>query len=273
MHTTSYGSRPAITLALLLGSTMLGAADPEDGGLPGADTPTPDIEAGREKSHICIACHGEEGVSQQDNYPHLHGQQETYLLRQMRTFRDGGDRRDPIMTPMLENMTDQDLVNLAAYYASFANILGSTDEAEKKDKTAFATPALSAEAKAEAKEKIAAASGEPLSAAEPPSTDMSASAETVPSPAPSVAAPATPAAGSTEAGKTKSAACAACHGVDGRGTTPLFPNLNGQKPEYLAVQLKAFREGKRTDPTMAPMAMALTDQDIADLAAFYGSLK
>jgi cytochrome c553 len=37
--------------------------------------------------------------------------------------------------------------------------------------------------------------------------------------------------------------------------------------------LKAFRDGKRTDPTMAPMAMPLSDQDIADLAAFYGGLK
>jgi cytochrome c553 len=86
-------------------------------------------------------------------------------------------------------------------------------------------------------------------------------------------APAAAGAGDAAAGQTKSAACAACHGADGRGTTPLFPNLNGQKPEYLMAQLKAFRDGKRTDPTMAPMAMALTDQDIGDLAAFYGALK
>jgi cytochrome c553 len=100
------------------------------------------------------------------------------------------------------------------------------------------------------------------------------SAEVVAEPAPA-AAPAQAAAGPGDAtsGQAKSAACAACHGADGRGTTPLFPNLNGQKPEYLAVQLKAFRDGKRSDPTMAPMAMALTDQDIADLAAFYGGLK
>ena len=54
---------------------------------------------------------------------------------------------------------------------------------------------------------------------------------------------------------------------------PLFPNLNGQKPEYLMAQLKAFRDGKRTEPTMVPMAMPLSDQDIADLASFYGGLK
>ena len=61
--------------------------------------------------------------------------------------------------------------------------------------------------------------------------------------------------------------------MDGRGTSPLFPNLNGQKAEYLARQLKAFRDGTRQDPTMAPMVAALTDADIADLAAFYADLE
>jgi cytochrome c553 len=79
--------------------------------------------------------------------------------------------------------------------------------------------------------------------------------------------------GDPSAGKTKSAACAGCHGMDGRGTSTLFPNLNGQKPDYLARQLTAFRDGTRQDPTMAPMVQALTDQDIADLAAFYATLK
>jgi cytochrome c553 len=61
--------------------------------------------------------------------------------------------------------------------------------------------------------------------------------------------------------------------MDGRGTTPLFPNLNGQKAEYLVRQLVAFRDGVRQDATMAPMATALTDQDIADLAAYYAGLQ
>lgn len=215
-----------------------------------------DIAKGEEKSQVCIACHGERGISQQDNYPHLHGQQQTYLLRQMHYFRDGGDRRDPIMTPMLENMSDQDLINLAAYFSSFKAVLGTGSQATNGDDQPMPTPKI---------------------AAKPEKADASVEASTaaVPAPAPAPPAPAVApsVAGDAAAGKTKSAACAACHGADGRGTTPLFPNLNGQKPEYLTVQLKAFRDGKRTDPTMAPMAMALTDQDIADLAAFYGGLK
>jgi cytochrome c553 len=218
-----------------------------------------DVAKGEQKSQVCIACHGEKGISQQDNYPHLHGQRQTYLLRQMRTFRDGGDRRDPIMTPMLENMTDQDLQNLAAYFSSFSTVLGTGAPTDQAVMPLMASPEITGPA----------GSAETASEGSPEK-----SAEVVTEPAPA-AAPAQAATGPGDAasGQTKSAACAACHGADGRGTTPLFPNLNGQKPEYLAVQLKAFRDGKRSDPTMAPMAMALTDQDIADLAAFYGGLK
>jgi cytochrome c553 len=86
-------------------------------------------------------------------------------------------------------------------------------------------------------------------------------------------APAPTVAGDPAAGQAKSTGCAACHGADGRGTSPLFPNLHGQKAEYLAQQLLAFRDGKRPGQTMAPMAMPLSDQDIADLAAYYSSLE
>lgn len=221
-----------------------------------------DIAKGEEKSQVCVACHGEKGISQQDNYPHLHGQRQTYLLRQMRTFRDGGDRRDPIMTPMLESMTDQDLQNLAAYFSSFNRVLGADAPTDQSEVAVMASP----EIKESAKPEVAASEAAPEQPVE-------LVAEPAPAPVPAATAPATAGPGDATAGQTKSAACAACHGADGRGTTPLFPNLNGQKPDYLAVQLKAFRDGKRTDPTMAPMAMPLTDQDIADLAAFYGGLK
>ena len=250
----------AATLAFVAPLTL--AADDE------AAVPKPDISKGEEKSQVCIACHGERGISQQDNYPHLHGQRQTYLLRQLRTFRDGGDRRDPIMTPMLENMTDQDLVNLAAYYSSFNAVLGTA--AAQLEQTAgevMASPEISEQAKDRTQVDEPAKPAEQQAVVEAPAAKPAEQAPTA------VAVPAAATVGDAAAGQTKSAACAACHGADGRGTTPLFPNLNGQKPEYLMVQLKAFRDGKRTDPTMAPMAMALSDQDIADLATFYGGLK
>jgi len=78
-------------------------------------------------------------------------------------------------------------------------------------------------------------------------------------------------AGDAGAGKAKSAICAACHGPTGISVNPLWPSLAGQQEMYLAKQMTAFREGTRTDPTMAPMAVALSDADIADLAAYYSA--
>lgn len=78
-------------------------------------------------------------------------------------------------------------------------------------------------------------------------------------------------AGDAAAGKAKSVVCAACHGADGTSVNPMWPNLKGQKEQYLIKQIKAFRDGTRNDPAMAPMVAALTDEDIANLAAFYAS--
>jgi len=74
-----------------------------------------------------------------------------------------------------------------------------------------------------------------------------------------------------EAGKAKSATCVACHGPAGVSTNPLWPNLAGQHAAYLAKQIKAFRDGDRSDPLMAPMVAALTDEDITNLAAYYAA--
>ena len=78
-------------------------------------------------------------------------------------------------------------------------------------------------------------------------------------------------AGDAAAGKTKSATCAGCHGAAGISKNPLWPNLAGQQQGYLVKQLKAFRDGSRTDPMMTPMAQPLSDEDIANLAAWYNS--
>lgn len=78
-------------------------------------------------------------------------------------------------------------------------------------------------------------------------------------------------AGDAEAGKAKSLTCAACHGVDGNSMTPTFPNLAGQSEEYIVKQLKDFKAGTRTDPTMNAMAAPLSDEDMENLAAYFSS--
>ncbi|MEP1448104.1 MAG: cytochrome c [Paraglaciecola sp.] len=74
------------------------------------------------------------------------------------------------------------------------------------------------------------------------------------------------------AGKAKSVTCGACHGNNGISAIPMYPNLAGQKEQYLVLQLKAFRDGERKNMVMAPMAAGLSDTDIANLAAYYASL-
>ena len=76
-----------------------------------------------------------------------------------------------------------------------------------------------------------------------------------------------------DAGKAKAALCAACHGPEGKASVPIYPNLAGQNAPYLVKQLKAFKEGKRQDPMMAPFMAALTEADMDNLAAYYASLK
>ncbi|GHB70994.1 cytochrome c [Psychrosphaera saromensis] len=75
------------------------------------------------------------------------------------------------------------------------------------------------------------------------------------------------------AGKAASAVCGACHGAAGISVIPMYPNLAGQKEAYLVKQLKAFKSGTRTDPVMSAMAMPLSDADIANVSAYFASLK
>ena len=79
--------------------------------------------------------------------------------------------------------------------------------------------------------------------------------------------------GNIEAGKEKAVACAACHGPDGNSPSAQYPSLAGQTTRYLYLQLKDFKEGRRKDPLMSPMAVNLSKQDMYDLAEYFSSRK
>ena len=81
------------------------------------------------------------------------------------------------------------------------------------------------------------------------------------------------AAGDATAGQAKAAVCGACHGVDGNSMVPNFPKLAGQGERYLVKQLQDIKSGARQVPEMAGITPGLSDQDMADLAAFYASQK
>ena len=81
--------------------------------------------------------------------------------------------------------------------------------------------------------------------------------------------------GNAEAGKNKVYQCQGCHGIaDWKTAFPevyRVPKLGGQKPEYLLAAMKAYRSGERDFPTMRGMVADLSEQDMADIAAYYGA--
>lgn len=80
-------------------------------------------ERGSEKAkQVCAACHGTDGVSQNPIYPHIGGQYEDYLLSSLRAYKSGA-RQNAIMQGMVATLNDQDLEDLAAYYAAQPGVL------------------------------------------------------------------------------------------------------------------------------------------------------
>ena len=67
--------------------------------------------------------------------------------------------------------------------------------------------------------------------------------------------------------------CVACHGADGIGKAPQYPNLAEQKAAYMVKQMRAFRSGERQDPWMSAMARSLTDEEITALATWFAALR
>ena len=88
-----------------------------------------------------------------------------------------------------------------------------------------------------------------------------------------VSLPVCAASGDPEVGRKKSTPCAACHGANGVGVSPEFPNLAGQHVDYLEAALRHYKNGKRKNPIMQAQVASLTPKDMMDLAAFFASQK
>ena len=88
-------------------------------------------EAGQAKSATCAACHGADGTSFNPEWPNLAGQHPSYVANQARAFRDG-QRQNVLMTPMAATLTDEDIDDLAAFFAAQPIRGGETDPAKLK---------------------------------------------------------------------------------------------------------------------------------------------
>ncbi|MDN8541878.1 cytochrome c [Erwinia sp. BC051422] len=83
-------------------------------------------------------------------------------------------------------------------------------------------------------------------------------------------------AGNAQSGQQKAASCQGCHGAAGKAAVSLYPNLAGQNADYLAHSLHAYQKGERSGgqaEVMKAFVAGLSDEDMADLAAYYAGLK
>lgn len=81
------------------------------------------------------------------------------------------------------------------------------------------------------------------------------------------------AADATAGSKIANSVCAACHGADGNSPAPTFPKLAGQSAEYIVKQLTNFKSGERNNAIMAPLASALSAEDVQNVAAYFSAQK
>lgn len=178
-----------------------------------------DAEAGKSKAAVCAGCHGADGNSAVASFPKLAGQNVKYLVKQMKDIK-AGDRSAPAMTGLLDGSSEQDMEDIAAYFASQFPSVGAAN----KDLV-------------ELGEKIYRA-------------------------------------GNKDSGVS---ACTACHSPTGKGNSMAgFPALSGQHADYIAAQLRAFREGERTNDGDAKMmrsvAFRLTNKEIDAVSSYISGL-
>ena len=187
-----------------------------------------DTEAGQTKSATCMGCHGLAGNSEIASFPKLAGQGEAYLLKQLQNFKSG-ERNNAIMAGVASLLSEQDMMDIAAYY-SIQTI--SENSAKGDAKTIELGRKIYVGGKMD----------------------------------------------------TQTTACIACHGPKGLGIpTAGFPSLSAQHADYIAVQLKTFRQYSineqtgsvdvsRTNEMMVNVAKGLTTVEIEALAQYIAGL-
>jgi len=201
-----------------------------------ADVFAGDVKAGATKSAMCAACHGSNGVSAAGNYPNLAGQHADYIVKQLNAFKSG-ERKDVMMAPMAAGLSDTDMADIAAYFASFS-----------RDGTPPPPPSGEESTAAESVTPVRAAAVKP---------------DYVPD---AIAGKLLYQLGDQKRGIT---ACIGCHGTDGNSDVLINPNLAKQHPEYIVKQLNNFKENSRNNAVMNQISGNLTSNDIANLGAYF----
>jgi len=197
---------------------------------------TGNAEAGKTKAAMCAACHGANGIGASDAYPNLAGQHADYTVKQLKAFKSGM-RVNPLMGPMAAGLSEQDMADLGAYFSSLERSGGSTASVGGKELEAGNTAAITAPVAYAPN----ASAGKSLYELGDPSRNI--------------------------------AACIGCHGKEGNSKVLIYPNLSKQHAQYIEKQLHAFKDKARTNYAMNQFAGAMTDENIADMGAYFVDTK
>jgi cytochrome c553 len=178
-----------------------------------------DAQAGKAKAQACAACHGADGNSMNPQWPSLAGQHAVYISKQLKDFKAGEQRTDPVMAGQVAALTPEDMANLGAYFATLTPAGGFVSE-----------------------ERLPL--GERIYRG-----------------------------GNQDSGVP---ACIACHGPNGAGDPMAgVPALSGQRANYTAKQLTAFRKGARSNDrngSMRDASRRLSDEEIHAVSEYVAGL-
>lgn len=261
---------------------------------PETGQPVIDLVAGEAIAEAeCKDCHGMDGVGSTAEIPNLNAQSTEYLVEAMYAYRDGG-RLHAALQDMTQGMSEADVRNIAAYYAS--QPASETSKASQSLASSYSEGAsIGAVCEDCHGEKgVSDSEGVPSLAGQQPAyliaatleyqngerghvekTEMMAGLEQVDIEkmamyfaAQSAPAREAPPFGNPEVGKTDSASCGKCHGANGISRQPLVPSLAGQEPIYLVNAIKAYRNDERHSDEDMPVK---TDEQVENLAAYYST--
>ncbi|MCR4283371.1 MAG: c-type cytochrome [Bauldia sp.] len=265
--------------------------------------PAGDIAAGKAVAASCAACHGSNGVSPQAGVPHIAGQHASYIQSTLVAYATG-TRKNESMQQAVAKLGEQEIADVAAYYASLTGF-----NARPKEPGAVAVADADQDPFAAVKKLTAMCAGchgEDGNAKVAATPSLSGQHDTYLITAmqayqdgtraepmmQALAKPLTrsqiediayfyaamvprrfgaPAEGDAIAGLAVTTPCAGCHGADGNSTNPKNPRLAGLSADYLIAAIDAYKDRSRKHDVMRDQVLPLRDQDVKDLAAYYAS--
>ena len=257
-------------------------------------------EGKRVAQSACARCHGLNGIGTTKDVPHLAGQRPAYVYLELRAYQSGA-RDDKSMTGAVRFLSDDALVQVAAYYASLEpaqpGAMKPAAGGARPDPVAAGKAAAAGCAGCHGEGGVTKMPGMPNLVGQDPKYlvaamkayqsgqrkhDMMKSLLGALGEADfnnialyyALQKPAraqTPASGNAAAGKAAAAACSACHGDLGVSGNSANPSLAGQDAQYLAAAIRAYADGSRKDDVMKGPAAGLDERVARDLAAFYAA--